>query len=434
MSALARVAASLAPFSPSPRTHLRQDLTGLRACFAVALTLAGGASGAGNGGGLLLPLLPSPTPQPRRGVVVQERRTFIDKARVQVIGGTGGKGVISFEHATDWKRKPIGGRGGKGGDVILQAHDGRQDLNLETFVIRGRAGKDASGNKGSFGRDGKPKTILVPVGTIVREVERVYLVDEEEAVGPDGVSGDGGDGWGATAAAAQAEEQERPSAAPFPRKGGPAGGAGTRRRRSGRHMGAGEGESSDPLAPSTLTVSQADLDDVDKLRSRRAKGVEDLFSPDADGYGGGRRGKSSPAVGAVAGGGGGGGRGGGGGGGTVRINKNGLAFRETTSLLVDLSYPGQRVLVARGGAPGVGNRGSLLTFAEQKKEELKPHTKGMKGEMRFLELELKTIADVGLVGFPNAGKSSFLGAVSKVSPSRAQWPRAPYPSPPPPVR
>jgi GTP-binding protein len=99
----------------------------------------------------------------------------------------------------------------------------------------------------------------------------------------------------------------------------------------------------------------------------------------------------------------------------VRTNKSGLVFKEKTGFLVDLDSPGQSILVAEGGAAGVGNKGSLLTYSEQRQDELRPHITGGKGVVRFLELELKIIADVGLVGFPNAGKSSFLASVSKVS-------------------
>jgi len=91
---------------------------------------------------------------------------------------------------------------------------------------------------------------------------------------------------------------------------------------------------------------------------------------------------------------------------------------ETADLVADLAKDGERALLARGGQGGLGN----MHFKSSVNRAPRQFTRGEPGESRRLALELRVLADVGLLGLPNAGKSSFIRAVSSARPRVADYP------------
>ncbi len=90
----------------------------------------------------------------------------------------------------------------------------------------------------------------------------------------------------------------------------------------------------------------------------------------------------------------------------------------TGEILADLTHDKQRVMIAEGGRGGLGN----INFKSSTNRAPRQFTKGTEGEVKDIHFELKVLADVGLLGMPNAGKSTFIRAVSAARPKVADYP------------
>ena len=91
---------------------------------------------------------------------------------------------------------------------------------------------------------------------------------------------------------------------------------------------------------------------------------------------------------------------------------------DNNTLIEDLKKPGQKVIIAKGGKRGLGN----VRFKSSSNRAPRKTTRGEEGESFYIWLQLKVIADIGIIGMPNAGKSSLLSVLTKAKPKIANYP------------
>ena len=377
-------------------------------------------------------------------------KRFVDKARIRTFGGRGGNGCISFDIFSPSWRRPSGGHGGAGGDVIIEADASVGSLDLGRHHFRAKNGANG-GPKNAKGRRGDDLVVRVPPGTVVRRVVRrgsecdgsveysrqgrvANDEDEEEEEEEDSDDHDD-DVVQTTRSAKEANKKKRK---PW-LEGAPSSMLARRNNRGNNLEESNESDwiEEDPYEEASemdpFEEEEEDVEEDEEMRIDPSDGQAYTRSNFVDFYGRTREWNNALPVKLMH-----AGESGSGSGSSSSFSSSSSSFSSSTHSaergpealspftaveVADLAAPGERYLAAGGGRPGLGN--AMLARARHRvSRSSKQHhrTLGDEGTEIFLELELKTIAQVGLVGFPNAGKSSFLAATSNAKPHVAPYP------------
>ncbi|PIA39110.1 hypothetical protein AQUCO_02700352v1 [Aquilegia coerulea] len=348
-------------------------------------------------------------PKKTKSAPLQETR-MVDKIRMRAKGGDGGSGCSSFHRSrSDRRGKADGGNGGRGGDVILECSPTVWDFRGFQHHLKGKRGGNGL-SKNKIGSRGADKVIQVPLGTMIHlvEGEAPSMIDDRPLKAldpwelPDALEGNHADCVHKTVSNTPSKME------PLERKGFDQPSSVEKYTSTQRMV---QDTSAEYCAgPSYSTKAQSKISDTEvgfHSEEGECKG-ENINS--ADGVSSGDWNKVEDEE--------------------EEEEKEVIQYN-----VAELTEPGKRIIIATGGEGGLGNvaLGKLYKINKNAKddsrvdettkseeaddEERTSLSAGLPGFETVLILELKSIADVGLVGMPNAGKSTLLGAISRAKPT-----------------